>query len=55
MRDAIRWVAIGLIGLAAAWLLAHTAAPPPPPPPPDTARVALGWRLLADRRLAVGR
>ncbi|MBX0328511.1 c-type cytochrome [Oscillochloris sp. ZM17-4] len=46
-----RALLLGLICLGAAWLLGHAAAPPPP----DTARVALGWRLLADRRLSVGR
>jgi cytochrome c peroxidase len=42
---------LGLLCLGAAWLLSAATAPPAP----DTAQVALGWRLLADRRLSVGR
>lgn len=46
-----RTIFVGLIGVAAVWLLNQAA----PAPPPEEARVALGWRLLADRRLSVGR
>lgn len=41
---------LGMICLGATWLLSQAAAPPPP----STAQVALGWRLLADRRLSAG-
>jgi cytochrome c peroxidase len=46
----MRWTPLlGLICLGAAWLLSQAATPPPP----AAARIALGWRLLADRRLSL--
>ncbi|MEI6777386.1 MAG: cytochrome c peroxidase [Chloroflexales bacterium] len=44
-----RAIFLGVISMAAAWLLSSASAAPPP----TLARIALGWRLLADRRLSV--
>ncbi|MEI7769743.1 MAG: cytochrome c peroxidase [Chloroflexales bacterium] len=50
-RTMRRAITLGMIGLGAALALSQAAAPPPP----AAAQVALGWRLMADRRLSVSR